>query len=673
MAVYANSLDGPFLFDDQSTIEQNATIRQLWPPIDALRPPPATPVTGRPLVNLSLAVNYAIGGLEPRGYHLFSLAVHVLVALTLFGVLRRTFARPPTSDDASGEPDALRVWREEPGAADRAALFCTLVWAVHPINSEVVDYVSQRSESMMALCYLLALSCAIRGLDAVHPRRWEVAAGLAVLSGVASKEVTLTAPLIIVLWDRVFAFPSFRAAWTARRRLYVLAIAACALFLFIGREVYGDVTAEQRVSPWTYLLNQGPMILQYLKLAVWPAQLIFDYGVPGAVTLREVWPSVLAVAVLFTLAAATLRAMPRVGFWAAWIFILLAPSSSIVPISAEVGAERRMYLPLVGVIVLLLVAAAGLMGRFVRPPAIRQRASWAFALVLLLAFAATTVVRNTEYRTPLSIWQTVVDRRPQWRAHEHLSMHLNAAGRTDESIAELRISAKESANSRHALAAALLERGDVTEAIARFREFIRERPDDPDTVSARRELAAALVKSGDLRGAIDELRAAVAARPDDPRSQIELAAALETAGDVGAAVEAYRAALRLRPDNVVALSHLGALLASRRQEGEALTLLQKALAVDPNLFGVRLQLIQLLLAGRRFAEAEEQARTGIARAPNSAEAHNLLGVALASQGRIPESAREFAEAVRLDPNHPQARANLERAEQLSKGAGSGKR
>src|SRR5215510_7783301 len=145
--------------------------------------------------------------------------------------------------------------------------------------------------------------------------------------------------------------------------------------------------------------------------------------------------------------------MPRVGFWEAWVFILLAPSSSVVPISAEVGAERRMYLPLAGVIVLLVIAAATLAGRFVRAPAVRRQLSWAGAIVLLAAFSAATMVRNLEYRSSLSIWQTVIDRRPQWRAHEHLSMHLSDAGRLDESIAELRISAKESPNSRHALAA----------------------------------------------------------------------------------------------------------------------------------------------------------------------------------------------------------------------------
>jgi Flp pilus assembly protein TadD len=670
VAVYANSLNGPFLFDDQRTIEENPTIRQLWPLTVALQPPPVSPVTGRPLVNLSIAVNYALGGLNTRGYHLFSLAVHILTALALYGVLRRTFARPPTDTTAS-EPDVVRAWHTQTGAADLAALLCALVWAVHPLNSEVLNYLTQRSESLMALCYLLALYCAIRGLDATHPRRWDVGAFAAALFGIASKEVTLTAPLVILLWDRVFAFPSLRAAWTERWRLYALVIAACALYFVFGRTVYGDVTEEQQVSSWTYVLNQGPMILQYLKLSVWPARLIFDYGVPQAIALRDVWPSLAAVAVLFAAAAAALRIMPRVGFWAAWVFILLAPSSSIVPISAEVGAERRMYLPLVGVVVLLVIAVATLVSRFVRAPAVRRQLSWVAALMLLAAFSATTIARNSEYRTPLSIWQTVIDRRPQWRAHEHLSMHLFEAGRVDESIAQLRIAAKDSPNSRHALAAALLDRGDFAEAITRLREFIRDRPNDPDIVSARRELATALMKSGDVPGAIAELRGLAAARPDDPRARLELASAYEDAGDTDSAVAEYRAALKLVPNNVVALSHLGVLLASRQPE-ESRALLQRAIGLDPNAIGVRLQLIQLLLEGQDFAAAEQQARAGLALAPASAEGHNLLGVALASQGRIPESAREFAEAVRLDPNHHEARANLERAERRSRGAGSRK-
>jgi len=532
----------------------------------------------------------------------------------------------------------------------------------------VINYVTQRTEALMGLFYLLALYCAIRALDADRSRRWELGAGVAALCGVASKEVALTVPLVIVLWDRVFAFPTFRAAWAERRRLYAIVTASWLLFPFLGRTIE-STAGGVAMSPATYLINQGPVIVEYLKRSAWPARLVFDYGVAQELILRDVWPSVVAVAVLLLIACAALRSFSAAGFWAAWFFITLAPSSSVIPIPAEVGAERRMYLPLIALVVLTASGAGALLGSRLRAPAAR-RVGAAVTLVVLAALAWAVVERNAEYRTGLSIWQTVIDRRPHWRAHEHLSMYLREAGRIDDAITHLRIAAAESSNSRHALAAALLERGDAAEAVGHFREFIRLRPKDPSVLLAHRGLASALVASGDRAGAIDELRTIAALWPGDVRSRIDLADALARAGDPGGAVVAYRAAIQLEPRNVVALSRLGALLMSRGQVDEALPMLLRALDLEPGALGARLLVTQLLLVREQFSEAERHVRTLLRQQPDNAEAHNLLGVALASMGRQAEATNEFVEALRLDPGLEQARANLERITGRREGSGS---
>src|SRR4051812_9505400 len=91
---YANSLSGPLVFDDQSAIVNNPQIRRLWPPVDALAPPRNSVLASRPIVNLSFAINYAAGGLAVPGYHAVNIAFHVLAALLLFGIVRRTLALP---------------------------------------------------------------------------------------------------------------------------------------------------------------------------------------------------------------------------------------------------------------------------------------------------------------------------------------------------------------------------------------------------------------------------------------------------------------------------------------------------------------------------------------------------------------------------------------------------
>jgi hypothetical protein len=141
-AAYANSLRAPFVFDDGFAIVRNATIRHLGRIGDVLSPPTGFAVCARPLVNLSLAINYAISGLNPWSYHLLNVVIHALAALALFGILRRTLAGP---------------------AAAFAAWTAALLWALHPLLTESVTFVIQRTESLMGLCYLTTLYCFIRG------------------------------------------------------------------------------------------------------------------------------------------------------------------------------------------------------------------------------------------------------------------------------------------------------------------------------------------------------------------------------------------------------------------------------------------------------------------------------------------------------------------------------
>src|SRR5207249_870179 len=141
LCAYLNSLRGPFIFDDIDAINENPHIRKLWPLAEVLSAPRQTPVAGRPVVGLSLAINYALGGLNVCGYHVFNLATHMLAGLTLFGIVRRTLQRHPLEDQPSGSP----TW---------FALAVALTWMLHPLQTEAVTYVIQRAESLMGLFYL---------------------------------------------------------------------------------------------------------------------------------------------------------------------------------------------------------------------------------------------------------------------------------------------------------------------------------------------------------------------------------------------------------------------------------------------------------------------------------------------------------------------------------------
>lgn len=324
---YANTLNNPFLFDDHRAIQENSTIRQLSS-LAVLTPPERTSVAGRPLANVSFALNYAVGGLDVQGYHIVNIAIHALVALLVFHVLRRAFARHAGQGIAA--PDTL-------------AFTCALVWSVHTLNSEVVNYLAERTESLMALFYLLALSCAIAALDSRRVLLWELCAVVAAICAVNSKEPAVTLPAAIALWDRMFAFPTLRAAWTARRRLYLSITAVCLVFGFMVRLVHVPGTdmsswdylinraADLNVSPWIYLLNQAPIIVQYLWLSIWPAHLVLDYGFAQPVGVSEVWPALLFVSGLLSLSLSlsrwkTVRVMSRGPGWRAGLRVKVPPS-----------------------------------------------------------------------------------------------------------------------------------------------------------------------------------------------------------------------------------------------------------------------------------------------------------------------------------------------------------
>ena len=222
VAVYANSFAGVFLMDDAS-ITDHAFLWKYGSLRECLF---GSDFASRPLVGLSVLLNFSISGLNVWSYHAFNLIVHLLASVTLFGVLRRTF-----------QTERLR---QRFGAhATWLAFACALLWNVHPLQTGTVTYISQRAEGLMSLFYLLSLYCVIRGFGSRAPRWWHVGAIGACVLGMGCKQVMVTAPVVILLYDCAFLSGSFRGALglgaerqgRSRRGLYLGLGAADALAL----------------------------------------------------------------------------------------------------------------------------------------------------------------------------------------------------------------------------------------------------------------------------------------------------------------------------------------------------------------------------------------------------------------------------------------------------------
>src|SRR5262249_12168613 len=344
---YANSFSGPLIFDDVPWIGTNPHIRHLWPLRNILLAPPGAPGTGRPVICLTLVLNYAVSGLHPWSYHVANLVIHASAALVLFGIVRRTLQGPRLRERFGTRANGLAA----------AVAVC---WAVHPLQTESVTYIIQRMEFLMGLFLLLTLYCVIRGHDSPRRSEWYATAVVCCALGMGSKEGMVIAPIIVLLYDRIFLADSWTELWKKRSMLYA-GLAATWLILIslviVNNARGAELLGSPAVSWWPYAKNQFGAIAHYLRLTFWPDKLCLDYGwqVPP-------WPGswkAMGVVLVFGLAAATgwaLANVPPVGFLGAWFFLTLAPTSSVVPIQ-DMVAERRMYLPLAAVVTLTVIAA----------------------------------------------------------------------------------------------------------------------------------------------------------------------------------------------------------------------------------------------------------------------------------------------------------------------------
>ena len=599
--VYGGGLDHPFMFDDMGAVVANPQIRSLDPAV-ALAPPPETPVGGRPLVNASFALNYAAGGLDPTGYRLVNVALHAACALLVFGL-------------AAGLVEHARRYD--------IALAVALLWAVHPLGSEAVNYLTQRTELMMAACYLFTLYAAGRIGRGGRDGAWTVAAIAACAAGMACKESMVSAPLMVIVVDRVYRFSSFSEAFARRKGLYLGLVAGwgvLAAMMWTVPRTSAAGFASTHVSTWTYLLNQTEIITHYLRLAAWPDALVLYYGWATPTTLAAVWPNAVLIVALLIGAIALFLRRPRLGFLALWVFITLAPTSSFVPIASEVGAERRMYLPLIGLVGLLVVSAGAALER----RRVSRAAIMGVAVALVLALGYRTVVRTVEYATPLGMAQTVLDRWPTPSAHYMVGTELVSAGRVAESVTHLRQAAAEIPPARFNLGSALLTTGQRDQGIVELETFLREEPGLTTARDARLLLARGHAEAGRTSESITYAQQVLQAAPGDYAAHGLLAEAFVATGRFDEAIPHYEAYLRSQQDDGAGWTGMGIALMSAGRPTDGVDAFGRAVASSPNHAGYRMNLARALIDSGQPAAAIEHARAAVSLTQGDPAALDLL-------------------------------------------------
>lgn len=659
LLAYQNSFWGPFVFDDQPSIVNNATIRNLASLGKVLSPPDqGETVTARPVLNLSFAINYAVGGVGVRNYHVTNLAIHLFNALLLFGILRRTLLLP--------------CMRENWGRVSLPlALVVALAWVVHPLQTESVTYIVQRAESLMGLFYLLTFYCAIRGAESENAAGkglgWYTGSVLACLLGMASKEVTVSVPLIVLFYDRAFLSGSFREAWRRRYGLY-LALAStwillAWLVLSAGNRA-GSVGVNERLSAWNYLCTQCVAIVHYLRLSVWPHPLIFDYG---TYIVRDVVKIVLCALVVVSLGLATTVALwrwPKASLLGLWFFAILAPTSSVLPVCAsQTISEHRMYLPLAAVLT-GLVFGGYLVGRaLMRRRRVSLRASLLaggfVAALAIIALGIVTYRRNAAFSSEIAIWQDTADSMPgNARAHNNLGVALAKQKRLDDAIGHYEKALELNANYTEAhcnYGNALARQGKFADALTQYQKALAIDPEDAD---AHCGIGNTLAEQGQFAEAIGHYERSLRVKPQRAETYCNYGNALVGQLKFDDAVAQYRKALECDPDYAEAHYNYGNALARQSQFDDAIVHYRQALTLKPDYADARNNLIAALVGCGRVDEAIACFRTSAGGKTDQAEAYYGIGNVLAGQAKFDDAILYYRKALELKADHWDALNNL---------------
>lgn len=598
LLAYSNTFHVPFQWDEDTFIKQNPFIKDLGYFLDPSRAHGHAlygALKSRYIGYLTFALNYAMGGLDVTGYHVFNLLVHILNAFLVYALARLSFNTPFLKEGALHQK------------APFIALFSGLLFVSHPVQTEAVTYIFQRLASLAALFYLLSITAYVKSRLSTGKSSfifYVISLASAILS-MKTKENAFTLPVVIVLFEFLFF------AGPVRKRLIrmipllltllIIPVTLASVHKPAG-EIIGNIAPTTRgysgLSRGDYLLTELPVIITYIRLLFFPVNqnLDYDYPVYRSFLAHPVVLSFLALMMVLFLAL-ILYVRSRTGardgrlaaFGILWFFITLSVESSIVPIPVVID-EYRLYLPSVGAF-LAVVTGAGLMLEKLRKEKFRQIIA-AFLFIVPLLFAVMTYARNVTWATKVSLWEDVVRKSPSLAyPHNNLGVAYMEQGRFDDAA----------------------------------REFLSALAIKPDHASAYNNLGLIYTRHNMLNEAEQAFQNALRLKPDYAKAYNNLGVVFARQGRYDAAMKAFQNALRYKSDVVDAYNNIGL----------------------------------LYLREGHFGKAEEYFRRAMKISPEYAKAHYNYGVLLERQGRRKEALLEYRTVLSLNPGYDKARLRLE--------------
>ena len=644
---YANSLHNSFQYDDFHSIVENPHIRDLSDLADMVTRTAAFSsmperAMFRPLVVASLALNYAAGRYEVVGYHLVNLAVHLACAVLVAAICLQL-----------GLPASL-------------AGLAALLFALHPIQSEVANYVSSRSESLAALGYLASLASYLRWRATARP--WPAAASLgAYAMGLLAKATAIALPLAIAIHELLSGDRK-----RARRALLSPQFAAYLALAVAYALVVGGLAATALSTPvrplHVQVLTQLKAGVYYLWLVAMPVRLTVEHAFAPSGTLLDA-TVLLAGALLLSglvTAACLWRRLGR-GPWislVAWAVVAALPAS-LVPLNVLVN-EHRLYLSVafaapLGAAALWSVLPGQTGGhRGGSWPRWGARGRWALGVAVVAVLAVLTHQRNRVWADELTLWRDAASKAPgAYRAHMHLGGALEKSGRPADALAAFERAvqlAPETAETHY-------NRANVLRALGRLDQaksaYTRSLSVDATFVPALVNLAAAEQETGQLARAEDLLLRAGGAWPAAADIQRRLGTVYSAQRRWLEAEAAYRRALALDPGLAETHHNLGNMHFEADQYDRAVASYRDALAAQASHSGARYNLADLLVRLGEFSQAESLASEGLRRFPAQVKLYYPLARAQDAMGRTAAAADSYRRFLELASDSSAARQVVE--------------
>jgi len=691
--LYLNSFRVPWQFDDRPNITNNPSVHFYTFSIDHLSRLLAFSFseTIRLFSYFTFAVNFYFGRLNVFGYHLVNLLIHISTGVLVFWFVLLTL----------GLPSQRERYRS---IGFKVAFLASLLFIVHPVQTQSVTYIVQRMSSMAAMFYLLCMVLFIKGRLSTKRRQilYYGGMGLSGLLSILSKENGLMLPIFIVLYEVCF-FRGGEERFFQRSMIRVLLILTglgLIGFILLGWKYidviregyqYRDFTMSERV------LTQLRVVLHYLTLLIFPhpSRLNLDYDFAVSKSLFDpisTFFSLIVIVFFIGIGVWKIKKWPTLSFFIFWYFGNLVIESSIIPL--EMVYEHRLYLPSIAPIFLFsLLLVRGWEG-WVRVERAKKEAIFAGLLILIvLPLSWATIDRNSVWRSEFDLWADCIKKSPnKGRPHYNLGNFYYISGEIGKAKGEMELALKldpKMVPAHFNLGVIDYNEGRFDEAVRRFKKAIsinpkyarayvslgevyyrNERDDEataefekalkiePSNTTANNRLGQIYLKRGNLDRALLAFKKAVMIDPTGVEAQVNLAEAYARKGKLDQGLLEIHKAIALDPDNGDAHTILGIIQLQKGMADEAVSSFLRALKTNPDDVTA---LSNLGIAYRykgRIEEAVSQFQKVLSIKPNDEEAHIDLGEAYLAKGMVSEAIRENERVLKMNPRAIAARLNL---------------